>query len=62
MSNTDFLTIRAAAKRGPLAEYRLRLLLKQGRLPGVYVGTRFLVQYSQLLAMLDTAAAEGERL
>ena len=49
-----FLTIRQTAKRGPLTEYCLRLLLRAGKLPGVYSGTRFLVNYGKLVAMLNS--------
>lgn len=62
MANTDFLTIRQAAKRGPLSEHRLRLMRAQGRLPGVETGNRYLVNYPLLLSMLDAqsrANAQG---
>lgn len=47
------LTIREAAREGPLTEYALRLLLKQGKLPGVQIGTKFLLNYDRLLLQLN---------
>lgn len=54
--SAKFPSIREAAKRGPLSEYCLRLMLKQGKLPGVFSGRKFLVNYERLLEWLD---AEG---
>ena len=47
------LTIREAAKVGPLTEHALRILLRQGDLPGIYVGTKFLINHDALVRMLD---------
>ncbi len=52
------LTIRQTAKRGPLSEHRLRLLEKQGQLPGIYSGNRFLVNYELLLEQLNRQSVE----
>ena len=41
----SFLTIRETAKTGLVSEHYLRLRLKQGKLPGFYVGTRYRVDY-----------------
>lgn len=46
-------TIRQAAQRGPLSEHYLRLMQKQGRLPGFYCGNHYRVNYSALLSQLD---------
>ena len=51
--NAKFPSIRGAAKRGPLSEYCLRLMLKQGTLPGVYSGRKFLVNYEKLIEQLN---------
>lgn len=48
-----FLTIRETAKKGILSEKYLRTMEKQGRLPGIYSGNRFLVNYPLLLEQLD---------
>ena len=54
----NMLTIRQTAKRGPLSEHRLRLMEKQGRLPGIYSGNRFLINYELLLDQLNRQSAE----
>ena len=61
---STFFTIREAAKRPdcPFGEYRIRLLVAQGRCPGVYTGKKFLVNYPLLLKKAQEWAAEGLRL
>lgn len=51
-NDNSFMTIRQVAKSGPLSEHYLRLRLKQGCLPGFYIGTRFMVDYEALIEML----------
>lgn len=51
--NVKFPSIREAAKRGPVSEYCLRLMLKQGNPPGIYSGRKFLVNYDLLLEQLN---------
>lgn len=53
--SAKFPSIRETAKRGPVSEYCLRLMLKQGDLPGVYSGRKFLVNYEKLLEQLNAA-------
>lgn len=60
MAQTKFPSIRETAKRGPVSEYLLRLWLKQGKLPGVYSGRKFLVNYDKLLAQLDAMGGDNE--
>ena len=48
-----FLTIRQAAATGVLSEYHLRLLEKQGKLPGIYSGNRFKVNFDILVEQLN---------
>ena len=57
---TKFPSIREAAKRGPLSEYCLRLMLARGELPGVYSGKKFLVNYDRLLEQLDAGAVNAQ--
>lgn len=52
-TNNKFPSIRVAAQRGPLSEHCLRLMLKQGNLPGVYSGKKFLVNYDRLIEQLN---------
>ncbi len=42
------LTIRETARTGILPEHALRLLLKAGRLPVIYVGKKALINYDRL--------------
>lgn len=56
--STKFTSIRETARRGPVSEYLLRLWLKQGKLPGVYSGRKFLVNYDRLLEQLDASGKE----
>ena len=49
-----FKTIRQTAALGILPEYRLRVLKTQGRLPGIYSGSRFLVNVDELVKQLNT--------
>ena len=50
------LTIREAAREGPLSEYALRMLQKQGQLPGIQIGTKFLVNWDRLMLQLNGEA------
>lgn len=49
----EFLTIMQEAKRGLVPEYRLRQMLKQGKLPGYFAGTRFYIHHEMLVKQLD---------
>lgn len=53
-----FPSIRETAARGPLSEHCLRLMLKQGKLPGVYSGRKFLVNYDGLLEQLSVKGGQ----
>lgn len=60
-TTTEFCTIRQAAARGYLSECHLRLLLAQGKLPGVYSGNRFKVNVRLLEQQLDRMSAAAMR-
>ena len=51
------VTIRQAARLGPLSEYTLRLLEKQKKLQCIYSGRRCLINYDRLLEMLGGLGA-----
>ena len=60
--NPKMMTIRAIAKTGLLSEHALRLLLKEGKLPAIYVGNKALINYDRLcteLQNLDTGIASN---
>lgn len=52
-----FVSIREAARLGPLSEYALRLLERQGKLPCVYSGRKCLINFDKLLEMLNSLGA-----
>ena len=49
-----FKTIRQTAAMGLMTEHYLRLLVAQGRCPGIRSGNRFLVNVDALAEQLDT--------
>ena len=54
-----FCSIRQAAAAGILTEHHLRMLLAQGRLPGIYAGSRFRINMHLLVEQLDRESAEA---
>ena len=56
-----FMTIRQVAATGILSEHHLRLMEKQGRLPGIYAGTRFKVNFQLLIEMLNRDRVEVKK-
>ena len=48
------LTIREIARTGLLPEHALRLLLKSGKLPVIYVGKKALINFDRLCEQLAT--------
>lgn len=59
----NFKTIRQAAAMGLMSEHYLRLLVAQGRCPGIRSGNRFLVNVDALAEQLDAESRRncGER-
>ena len=55
----EFKTIRQTAATCILSEHYLRMLVKNGECPGIYVGNRFLVNISALSEMLDKMSREA---
>ena len=43
----------APSKHCPLPPSRLRAMLREGKLPGFYSGTRYYVNYTMLMDQLD---------
>ena len=48
------MSIREVASTGLLPEHALRLLLKAGKLPAIYVGKKALINYDKLCIALDS--------
>lgn len=55
-----FKTIRQTAATGIITEYYLRILVAQGRCPGIYSGNRFLVNVDALAEQLDAESRKQE--
>lgn len=51
-----FMTIRQTAATGIMSEHLLRQWQKQKRLPGIWAGNRFMVNYHMLLEDLQSAS------
>ncbi|MFI3325327.1 MAG: hypothetical protein R3Y35_04040 [Clostridia bacterium] len=47
------MTVRELAKTGILSEYAIRLLLKQNKLPVIYVGKKALINYENTIEQLS---------
>lgn len=47
------MTIRETAKAGILPEHRIRQMQKQGKLPGIYSGNKFLVNAEMLVQLVE---------
>lgn len=56
-----FKTIRQTAALQILPEHRLRLMLKQGLLPGIQAGNRFMVNVDALVAQLNAMSTVSVR-
>lgn len=47
------MTVRQVAKTGILPEHALRMMLKAGKLPAIYVGSKALINYDRLCEQLQ---------
>ena len=54
----QMLTIRQVAKTGILSEHALRIMLKAGKLPAIYVGNKALINYDKLCEQLSALEAD----
>jgi hypothetical protein len=57
----NMMSIREVAKTGLLSEHALRVMLKEGKLPAIYIGKKALINYDQLceeLSRLNTDTKE----
>ena len=48
------MTVREVAKTGILPETAIRRLLKQGKIPAIYSGTKAYINFDRLCEMLDS--------
>lgn len=56
MTNDTYLTIRQFASKGVISENAIRTLVKQKKLPAVYIGTRAMLPYSRCVEALERMA------
>ena len=52
------MTIREIASTGLLSEHALRLMLKEGKLPAIYIGKKALINYDRLCEELQSLEAD----
>ena len=52
------MTIREIASTGLLSEHALRLMLKEGKLPAIYIGKKALINYNRLCEELQSPEAD----
>ena len=57
--NPRMMTIREVARTGILPEHALRILLKAGKLPAVYIGKKALINYDVLCQQLRDLGKDG---
>lgn len=53
MQEKKFLTVREVVATGIMTEYSLRLMLKQKKIPAIYINKKALINYPLLLEELD---------
>lgn len=56
---SNFMTVRQVAKTGILPEHALRILLKQKKIPAIYVGTKAMINYSLLIEHLNAESKKA---
>ena len=54
-----YRTVRQAAKELNFPEHRIREMVKQGTCPGIYSGTRFLVNLDMFVEQLDAESCRN---
>lgn len=59
-STPKFMTIRETAATGILSEHHLRLMAKRHELPGIYAGTKFMINYPLLVEKLNRDSWEAQ--
>jgi hypothetical protein len=53
VNKPTMLSIRQIADTGILSEHAIRLLLKEGKLPAIYIGRKALINYEKLCELLS---------
>lgn len=58
MTQPRMMTIREIARTGLMTEHALRLMLKAGKLPAIYIGKKALINYDKLCEQLSCLEAD----
>lgn len=54
----NMMTVREIARTGLLSEHALRIMLKAGKLPAIYIGNKALINYDKLCEQLAALEAK----
>lgn len=60
MKQPNMMTVREVAKTGLLSEHALRIMLKTGKLPAIYIGKKALINYDKLCEQLSALGEDSE--
>lgn len=55
------MTIREIARTGLMSEHALRMMLKAGKLPAIFIGRKALINYDKLCEELQALEANVEK-
>lgn len=57
----NMMTVREIARTGLLSEHALRIMLKAGKLPAIFIGKKALINYDKLCEQLSALDADIEK-
>ena len=57
----NMMTVREIARTGLLSEHALRIMLKAGKLPAIFIGKKALINYDKLCEQLSALEADIEK-
>ena len=57
----NMMTVREIARTGLLSEHALRIMLKAGKLPAIFIGKEALINYDKLCEQLSALDADIEK-
>ena len=60
MKQPNMMTVREVAKTGLLSEHALRIMLKAGKLPAIYIGKKALINYDKLCEQLSAVGEDAD--
>jgi len=56
----NMMTVREIARTGLLSEHALRIMLKAGKLPAIYIGKKALINYDKLCEQLSALGEDAK--